>query len=41
MDYDAARTAYEAKRLGDKMPDYVPMTVTDRGCTAIWHTPEK
>jgi hypothetical protein len=33
-------TAYDAKRFGDKMPDYVPMTVTDRAYTSpIWYTP--
>ena len=35
-------TAYDQKRFGIKMPDYVPMTVTDRAYTSpIWYTPEK
>jgi hypothetical protein len=33
-------TAYDAKRFGIQMPDYVPMTVTDRAYTSpIWYTP--
>ena len=33
-------TAYDAKRFGVKMPDYVPMTVTDRAYTSpVWYTP--
>ena len=33
-------TAYDQKRFGIKMPDYVPMTVTDRAYTSpIWYTP--
>jgi hypothetical protein len=33
-------TAYDQKRYGIKMPDYVPMTVTDRAYTSpIWYTP--
>ena len=33
-------TAYDQKRFGTKMPDYVPMTVTDRAYTSpIWYTP--
>ena len=33
-------TAYDQKRFGVKMPDYVPMTVTDRAYTSpIWYTP--
>ena len=35
-------TAYDQKRYGIKMPDYVPMTVTDRAYTSpIWYTPGK
>ena len=35
-------TAYDQKRYGIKMPDYVPMTVTDRAYTSpIWYSPEK
>jgi hypothetical protein len=35
-------TAYDQKRYGIKMPDYVPMTVTDRAYTSpIWYTPPK
>ncbi len=35
-------TAYDQKRFGIKMPDYVPMTVTDRAYTSpIWYTPAK
>ena len=35
-------TAYDQKRYGIKMPDYVPMTVTDRAYTSpIWYTPAK
>ena len=34
-------TAYDQKRFGIKMPDYVPMTVTDRAYTSpIWYTPQ-
>jgi hypothetical protein len=33
-------TAYDAKRFGVKMPDYVPMTVTNRAYTSpIWYSP--
>jgi len=33
-------TAYDCKRFGIKMPDYVPMTVTDRAYTSpVWYTP--
>ncbi len=33
-------TAYDQKRYGIKMPDYVPMTVTDRAYTSpVWYTP--
>ena len=33
-------TAYDQKRYGIKMPDYVPMIVTDRAYTSpIWYTP--
>ncbi|MCZ6831630.1 MAG: DUF3604 domain-containing protein [Gammaproteobacteria bacterium] len=33
-------TAYDAKRFGVKMPDHVPMTVTERAYTSpIWYTP--
>jgi hypothetical protein len=35
-------TAYDAKRLGVKMPAEAPMTVTDRAYTSpIWYTPAK
>ncbi len=35
-------TAYDCKRYGIKMPDYVPMTVSDRAYTSpIWYTPAK
>ena len=35
-------TAYDQKRYGIKMPDYVPMTVTDRAYTSpIWYKPTK
>ena len=35
-------TAYDQKRFGVKMADYVPMTVTDRAYTSpIWYTPAK
>ena len=35
-------TAYDQKRFGIKMADYVPMTVTDRAYTSpIWYTPAK
>jgi hypothetical protein len=35
-------TAYDQKRYGIKMPDYVPMIVTDRAYTSpIWYTPAK
>jgi hypothetical protein len=34
--------AYDAKRFGVKMPDYVPMTVTNRAYTSpIWYSPAK
>lgn len=33
-------TAYDQVRYGIKMPDYVPMTVTDRAYTSpVWYTP--
>ena len=33
-------TPDDQKRFGIKMPDYVPMTVTDRAYTSpIWYTP--
>ena len=33
-------TCYDQKRFGIKMPDYVPMTVTDRAYTSpVWYTP--
>ena len=33
-------TAYDQKRFGIKMADYVPMTVTDRAYTSpVWYTP--
>jgi hypothetical protein len=33
-------TAYDQKRFGIKMPDHVPMTVTERAYTSpIWYTP--
>jgi hypothetical protein len=33
-------TAYDQKRYHIKMPDYVPMTVTDRAYTSpLWYTP--
>ncbi len=33
-------TAYDCKRYGIKMPEYVPMTVTDRAYTSpIWYSP--
>ena len=33
-------TAYDQKRFNIKMPDYVPMTVTDRAYTSpVWYTP--
>ena len=33
--------AYDAKRFGVKMPDYVPMTVTNRAYTSsIWYSPK-
>ena len=33
-------TAYDAKRFGVKMPEYVPMTVTNRAYTSpIWYSP--
>jgi uncharacterized protein DUF3604 len=33
-------TAYDQKRYGIKMPEYVPMTVTDRAYTSpIWYAP--
>jgi len=32
---------YDCKRFGEKMPDYVPMTVTNRAYTSpIWYTPK-
>jgi len=35
-------TAYDQKRFGIKMPDTVPMIVTDRAYTSpIWYTPKK
>jgi hypothetical protein len=35
-------TCYDCKRFGIKMPDYVPMTVTDRAYTSpVWYTPSK
>jgi hypothetical protein len=35
-------TAYDQKRFGVKMPDYVPMIVTDRAYTSpIWYSPVK
>jgi hypothetical protein len=35
-------TAYDQKRYGIKMADYVPMTVTDRAYTSpVWYTPGK
>jgi hypothetical protein len=35
-------TAYDAKRFGIKLPEYVPMTVTDRANTSpIWYTPAR
>ena len=35
-------TAYDQKRYGIKMPDNVPMTVTDRAYTSpIWYSPAK
>ncbi len=35
-------TAYDQKRFGIKMPDYVPMIVTDRAYTSpIWYSPIK
>jgi hypothetical protein len=35
-------TAYDQKRFGIKMADYVPVTVTDRAYTSpIWYTPVK
>jgi hypothetical protein len=35
-------TAYDQKRYGIKMADYVPMTVTDRAYTSpVWYTPAK
>ncbi len=34
--------AYDAKRFGVEMPDYVPMTVTNRAYTSpIWYSPAK
>ncbi|MFO0965098.1 MAG: DUF3604 domain-containing protein [Gemmataceae bacterium] len=34
--------AYDAKRFGEKMPDYAPMTVTNRAYTSpIWYSPVK
>ena len=33
-------TAYDQKRFGIKMADYVPMTITDRAYTSpIWYKP--
>jgi hypothetical protein len=33
-------TAYDAKFFGIQMPDYVPMTITDRAYTSpIWYAP--
>ena len=33
-------TAYDCKRFGIKMPEEVPMTVTDRAYTSpVWYTP--
>lgn len=33
-------TAYDCKRFGIKMPDNIPMTVTDRAYTSpVWYTP--
>ena len=33
-------TAYDAKRFGIQMSDYVPMTVIDRAYTSpIWYAP--
>ncbi|MFI5156796.1 MAG: DUF3604 domain-containing protein, partial [Chitinophagales bacterium] len=35
-------TAYDQKRFGIKMPDYVPLIVTDRAYTSpIWYSPGK
>lgn len=35
-------TAYDQKRYGIKMPDYISMTVTDRAYTSpIWYTPAR
>ena len=35
-------TCYDCKRFGIKMPDYVPMTVTDRAYTSpVWYSPTK
>ena len=35
-------TAYDAARFGIEMPEYVPMTVTDRAYTSpIWYTPAR
>jgi hypothetical protein len=35
-------TAYDQKRFGIQMPDYVPMTVTDRAYTSpIWYSPAR
>ena len=35
-------TAYDQKRFHIKMPDYVPMTVTDRAYTSpVWYSPAK
>ncbi len=34
--------AYDAKRFGVKMPDYIPMTTTNRAYTSpIWYSPGK
>jgi hypothetical protein len=34
-------TAYEAKRYGIDMPDYVPMVTQERAYTSpIWYTPQ-